>query len=437
MPADEPTEPAGVLRRPRADAEGPGPRPPAAPTGARVRQTHDAFFAETCRALGYDDTTHELLLLASREISAEVPLRRDDGSVAVFRAYRVQHHNARGPYKGGLRYHPDVDLDEVRGLACLMTLKTALVDIGFGGAKGGIDCDPTTLSRRELEALTRRFVQKLHRVLGPNLDIAAPDMGTDEQVMAWIHDEYAKIYGFAPAVVTGKPVPIGGSRGRVDATGLGLALVVEQVAADRGLPVTGATVAVQGFGNVGAHAALHLQRRGARVVAVSDREGGVIDTEGLDVEALVHRPGGLRGAAEPITNDELLALDVDWLVPAATGGVIDDENADAVRAGVVVEGANAPVTADADALLTARGVLVVPDILANAGGVIVSHAEWIQNLQQLRWSLDEVQDHLRSTLGTATEQVLARASAEGISWRSAAYRIATERVHEAFFLGGF
>lgn len=414
----------------------------AAPEVARsARSTHDAFFESACRSLGYDNATFELLLLAAREIRSELPLRRDDGSIEVFNAYRVQHHNARGPYKGGLRFHPDVDIDEVRGLACLMTLKTALVDIPFGGAKGGVDCDPARLSARELEQLTRKYTSKFHRLIGPNLDIAAPDIGTDARVMAWIQDEYSKIYGYDPGVVTGKPVLTGGSVGREEATGLGVSLVLDRLVTGRGESLAGRTAAIQGFGNVGCHAADFLDRLGMHIVAISDHTGGVVDPAGLPIDECIRRVrGGEHIAAlgaEPIANADLLELDVDVLIPAAISSVITASNAPAVRARLIVEAANSPVTAAADALLTARGVEIVPDILANAGGVIVSYYEWVQNLQQFYWSLDQVHERLAVRLDSTTDAVIDEADREQISLRSAAYRIATLRVKDAFFIAGF
>jgi glutamate dehydrogenase (NAD(P)+) len=408
---------------------------------ASARGTHDEFFEAACRSLDYPTSTIELLSLASREIRAEIPLVRDDGSLAVFNAYRVQHHNARGPYKGGLRYHPDVDLDEVRSLASLMTLKTALLDLPFGGAKGGIDCDPAALSERELEQITRKFVEKFHRLIGPNLDIPAPDMGTDAHVMAWIHDEYSKIYGYSPAAVTGKPVTIGGSVGREEATGLGVAEVLGAVAAHRGDDLSGRTVAIQGFGNVGTHAAAALVELGLTVVAIGDRDGAVHDPAGLPVAELLagtsrHQPLP-ADIGRPIGNDELLTLDVDVLVPAAVGGVVHRGNARDVRARWIVEAANGPVTSEADRVLEERGVLVVPDILANAGGVVVSYFEWVQNLQQLAWDLPEVHGRLRARLGSATRAVCDEAADEGCALRLAAYRLAAAKVKAAFFISGF
>ncbi len=409
--------------------------------GRSARTTHDEFFSAACRSLGYTDATYELLSLSSREIRAELPLVHDDGSLSVFNAYRVQHHNARGPYKGGLRFAAEVELDEMRGLASLMTLKTALVDLPFGGAKGGIDCDPSVLSARELEQLTRKFVGKLHRLIGPNLDVPAPDMGTDAQVMAWIHDEYAKIYGYSPAVVTGKPVSVGGSVGREEATGLGVAIVVAAIADREGRDLHGRTVAIQGFGNVGTHAAAALADLGMRIVAVSDRGGGVHRADGLPVDELMgvaaRREPVMAVTGEAITNDELLSLDVDLLVPAAVGGVIHSGNADGIRARMIVEAANGPVTAQADAVLVERGIPIVPDILANAGGVVVSYFEWVQNLQQVAWDLDAVHERLRHRLLTATGAVCDEAAQADVAWRLAAYRIATAKVKTAFFLSGY
>jgi glutamate dehydrogenase (NAD(P)+) len=411
------------------------------PTDEAVAEIPTVFLKRACVDLGYDDVTARLLQLADREIRLELPLWRADGSLAVFNAFRVQHDDARGPFKGGLRYHPSVDMDEVRGLATLMTLKTALVDVPFGGAKGGIDCDPSLLSRRELEELTRRFTERVHRDLGPNRDIPAPDLGTDAQVMAWITNEYAKIYGHTPAVVTGKPTALGGSLGREEATGRGLVTVLAGLGAARGTVLAGRTAALQGFGNVGAHAAVALVESGAAVVAVTDRAGGVQAPGGLDIHALLeHRDehgtvAGFRGGA-PITNADLLALDCDILVPAALGGCITAGNVDLVAAGTIVEGANSPVTPAAHDTLTDRGVDVIPDILANAGGVVVSYFEWVQNLQRVSWSLDDVRTRAAAKLESATADVVALARDHGDDLRRAAYLIAVERLRDAVFAAG-
>jgi glutamate dehydrogenase (NAD(P)+) len=406
-----------------------------------VETTYVAHLTHACDELGFDDVVRRVLLMSAREVRAELPLWRDDGSLAVFNAYRVQHDDARGPFKGGLRYHPAVDMDEVRGLAGLMTLKSALVGIPYGGAKGGIDCDPAQLSQRELERVTRRFTEAFHRDIGPNRDIPAPDLGTDGQTMAWISDEYAKIYGHTPAVVTGKPLELGGTLGRVSATGDGLATVTEAWCRKTGADPTGWTVAIQGFGNVGSHAALALASLGMTVVAVGDVQGGILDHDGLDLAAVVahrDREGTVTGCegTNPLTNDELLALDCDLLVPAALGGVIHAGNVDDVSARLVVEGANGPVDADAEERLNARDVVVIPDILANAGGVIVSYLEWVQNLQQVTWTEEDVRTRSAERLEMATHEVADSVSADGCTPRAAAYRTAVQRVHDAVFAAG-
>jgi glutamate dehydrogenase (NAD(P)+) len=383
-----------------------------------------------------------VLLIAAREIRIQLPLRKDDGSVVVYNGYRCQHHNARGPYKGGLRYHPDVNAEDVRGMACLMTLKTALVNIPLGGAKGGIDCDPQKLSCRELEMLTRKYVEKLHRNLGPNIDIPAPDIGTNAQVMAWIQDEYSKIYGYTSAVVTGKPIEIGGSQGREEATGRGVAMVLQEYARHVGESLQGKTVSIQGFGNVGSHAARILQEMGLKVVAVSDVRGGILNPRGLPIDkVLLHsaKTGsvvGLRGA-EAITNEELLASKCDYLIPAALGGAIHKGNARHVKAKVIAEAANGPVTDGANWILWERGVKILPSILTNAGGVTVSYFEWVQNLQQFSWSLDTVRQHLSEKMTTAAASVFRCADEQRCNYRQAAYRIATKRLKDAFFAAGF
>lgn len=402
----------------------------------------DAFLERACRQLGYDNSTFKVLLAARREIRVKLLLRKSDGSVVVFNGYRVQHSDTRGPCKGGLRYHPSVDMDEARALARLMSLKTSLVDIPLGGAKGGIDCDVSQLTEREIESLTRKFVQMMHRNIGPSIDVPAPDVGTNAQTMAWIQDEYSKIYGHSPAVVTGKPIVTGGSQGREEATGRGAVIVMDDYARHTGKSLDGATVAIQGFGNVAVHAARTLVDRGARIIAMSDSRGGVARTGGLDISKLEqHRKlaGTVCGFAgtEAIDNKQLLSMECDYLVPAALGGAIDEANASNVRAKVVVEAANQPVTHTADEILSERGIVILPDILANAGGVIVSYFEWVQNLQQMSWDLDTVRGRLERRLQTATEGVFARAGDEKCSLRDASYQIATERLKEAAFITGF
>ncbi len=393
------------------------------------------------RALGMPEHQQVGLKTPFREVMVELPLHRDDGTMRTYHGYRIQHDNSRGPMKGGLRFHPRVELDEVRALASLMTWKTAVVDVPFGGAKGGIDCDPAELTRKELEYLTRLFVGRIHMLIGENEDIPAPDVNTNPQVMAWIVDEYAKYRGFTPGIVTGKPLPLGGLVGRLSATGRGVAIVTERAAPDVGVTLRGARVAVQGFGNVGSWAAHSLAALGARVVAVSDVHGGVFHGDGLDVEALMaesRSTGSIIGfdGVERISNEELLALDVDILVPAALEEAIRADNAGDVRARMVVEGANAPVTPSADDMLMTRGITVVPDILANAGGVTGSYFEWVQNTQRFRWSAQRVEDELVRTLTTAYGDVRAAAREFDCSLRTGAFILAVRRVAEATELRG-
>ena len=407
-----------------------------------IKDTHDAFLLDACQRLGYDHSTYEVLLIAAREIRVQLPLRKDDGSVVVYNGYRCQHHNARGPYKGGLRYHPGVSSDDVRGMACLMTLKTALVDLPLGGAKGGIDCDPASLSTRELETLTRKYVQKMHRNIGPNLDIPAPDVGTNAQVMAWIQDEYSKIHGYTPAVVTGKPIETGGSLGREEATGRGVAIVLEEYARHTGASLAGKTVAIQGFGNVGSHAARILFEMGMKIVAVSDVKGGIYHPGGLPIDRVLehHRKAGsVTGfdGAEPLSNDALLTMKCDYLIPAAMAGVISESNARQVHAKVVAEAANAPVTEPGNRILREREVTILPSILVSAGGVTVSYFEWVQNLQQFSWDVDTVRARLREKLVTAASMVFGLADLRQCTYREAAYQIAAKRLKDALYAAGF
>lgn len=407
-----------------------------------IQETHDAFLLDACQRLGYDHSTYEVLLIAAREIRVQLPLRKDDGSVVVYNGYRCQHHNARGPYKGGLRYHPDVSIEDVRGMACLMTMKTSLVDLPLGGAKGGIDCDPAALSTRELETLTRKYVEKLHRNIGPNLDIPAPDVGTNAQVMAWIQDEYSKIYGYTSAVVTGKPVGNGGSQGREEATGRGVAIVLQEYAKHEREPLVGKTVAIQGFGNVGSHAARILFEMGMKVVAVSDVKGGISKKDGLPIDRVLdhcRKAGSVTGfpGAEAITNEALLALKCDYLIPAALGGVISTSNARQVHAKVVAEAANAPVTDPGNRILRERGVTILPSILVSSGGVTVSYFEWVQNLQQFSWDLETVRERLSEKMVAAASAVFQLADEQECTYREAAYQIAAKRLKDALYAAGF
>lgn len=401
-----------------------------------------AQLAFAVELLGYSSGLGQLLGSARRETRVSIPLRRDDGTMEVLTGYRVQHNFSRGPTKGGLRYSPDVSLDEVRALAMWMTWKCALLDVPYGGAKGGVTIDPRLYSKGELERVTRRYASELQPVLGPDKDIPAPDIGTDEQTMAWIMDTYSVNAGYTvPGVVTGKPVSIGGSLGRSTATSRGVAQVALAALQHVGVAPTSATAAVQGFGKVGASAAQFLADAGVRIVAISDQYGAVQASNGIDVERLsehVAVSGTVLGfaEAEPLDPESLLTLDVDLLVPAAVEGVINAANAAQVRATVVVEGANGPTTAEADQVLRANGVLVVPDILANAGGVIVSYFEWVQGNQAYWWSADEVEERLRQRMLAGWTAVVESSQRLGITLREAATVIAVQRVAEAHQIRG-
>src|SRR3990172_2926297 len=411
-------------------------------TGAGALAAALEQFDAAADHLALEPGLRAVLRVPKREWTVRFPVQLDDGSVRVFEGYRVQHNVARGPSKGGLRFHPNTDLDDVRALAMWMTWKCARVGVPFGGAKGGVTCDPSSMSLREQEALTRRFATELEGIIGPDRDIPAPDVGTTAQTMAWIVDTVSMHRGYSvPGVVTGKPIAIGGSVGRADATGQGALYTIQEVARRLGLDLRGARVAVQGFGNVGEASARLLADAGARVVAITDVYGGVSDREGLDVPYLrrhLGEHGTIAGApgTSPITNDDLFGLDVDVLVLAALEGQITAANAATVRAKILAEAANGPVTPDADHILRANGVYVIPDILCNAGGVIVSYFEWAQNRAAVAWPLDEINDRLRRQILAAADAVWARADSDGIEPRLAAHSIAVERVAEATRLRG-
>ena len=387
--------------------------------------------------LGYDEGVFAMLATARREVTVSVPLRRDDGSVELLVGHRVQHNFSRGPAKGGLRYSPDVTLDEVRALAMWMTWKCALLDVPYGGAKGGVTIDPRRYSTAELERVTRRYTSEITPLIGPERDIPAPDIGTDEQTMAWLMDTYSVGHGHTVlGVATGKPIALGGSLGRPTATSRGVVHVALAALRDRGIEPHGATAAVQGFGKVGRHAARFLAEAGLRVTAVSDQYGAVARAAGLDVVALeqhVDAHGSVVGFAEAdaVPHEAVLEADVDLLVPAAVEGVIHVGNAHRVRARVVVEGANGPTTPEADRVLQDAGTVVVPDILANAGGVIVSYFEWVQANQAYWWSSDEVEARLATRMREAWHRVSAHADSLGVPLRAAATALAVERVAQA------
>ncbi len=418
----------------------------AAPAPESAFATAQAQLRGVAAQLDLDEGLVEVLAHPKRELIVNFPVRMDDGSTRVFTGYRVQHNEARGPVKGGIRYSPLVTLDEVRALAMWMTWKCAVVNLPYGGAKGGVIVDPRQLSLGELERLTRRYAAEISIIIGPEMDIPAPDMGTDARIMAWIRDTYSRHHGHTtPGVVTGKPVGIGGSNGRVEATGRGILYITQEACRVQGMPLEGARVAVQGFGNVGSTAARLLHAAGAKVLALSDSRGAIYNETGLDVEAFFARraEGGFIGDHplhriddEPrhgldhadITNAELLELPVDILIPAALEGQITERNAGRVRARMIIEAANGPITPRADAILDGRGVTIVPDILANAGGVVVSYFEWVQDLQSFFWEESEVNQRLHRIMTRAFEEVSAVAEGRSIRLREAAYVVALRRV---------
>jgi len=400
------------------------------------------YFDEGAELARLDDEMYDVLKSSYREITVQVPVRLDNGALLVARGYRVQHNGARGPYKGGLRYHPTADLDEVRALASLMTWKTALLNLPFGGAKGGIEVDPTPMSEGELERMTRRFTLAISHVLGVYRDIPAPDVNTNPQTMAWMMDAYSSRAGYSPACVTGKPVELGGAPGREAATGRGVAYVLEAACRRWDIDLSGLTVAIQGFGNVGSWCAAELVRMGARIVAVSDVQGGIHRADGLDVATLMNltrasRPVRDAPGVEAISNEELLALDCDVLVPAALGKVIRGDNADMVNARIVVEAANYPVTPLGDKVLTDKGVRILPDIMTNGGGVTGSYFEWTMNIQQFTWREERFNDELRARLCEAFDAAAAFADDHRTSLRKASFAIAIERVARASRLRGY
>lgn len=377
-----------------------------------------------------------LLRTPYRELIVQIPVRMDDGHLELFHGYRVQHNAVRGPYKGGLRFHPEVDLNEVRSLAALMTWKTAIVDIPFGGAKGGVTCDPTHMSRKELQTLTRGLTQKIDMALGVYRDIVAPDVNTNAQVMAWVMDEYGKKHGYTPAIVTGKPVNLGGSLGREAATGRGTMIITREACKAGGIDLKKATIAIQGFGNVGSWTARLLHEQGATITAVSDVHGGIWHERGLDIPKVcehLKKTGTVQGfaGAKDISNDDLLTLKVDVLIPAALGGAIHRDNASEVKARLVIEAANSPLTPRADEVLRGRNIQIVPDILVNAGGVTVSYFEWVQNLQQVRWEEADVNAKLEQKMLAAWEAVHRISVEQRLPMRIAAYVVALDRVAEA------
>lgn len=411
--------------------------------GSQVERTAHHNFSLAAQRLGLSADQRVLLRTPFREVKVSVPVQMDDGSLRVFAGYRIQHSGARGPAKGGIRYHPAVEAGEMQALAEIMTWKTALVDVPFGGAKGGIACDPTKLSAGELERLTRRYVSRIHRFIGPFRDIPAPDVNTNAQVMAWILDEYSSRHGYSPACVTSKPIELGGIRGRAAATGTGVGVVLAEHMKARGRSLSGLRVAIQGFGNVGSNAAAFIEQHGGEIIAVADVNGGILSSGSrpLRVHDLIEHvrlTGSVVGfpGALAIDSEELIALPCDVLIPAALENALTEENAGDVRAAVIVEGANLPTTAAADRILRSRKIDVIPDLLANAGGVIASYFEWTQNLQQTQWPLDKVNRQLRSYLTRAYRSVRKVAEGRDMPLREAAWLIAIDRVARAESLRG-
>ena len=417
-------------------------------TAPEVAPIHDPWavaqrqFDIAADRLGLDPGLRAVLRETERELIVSVPVRMDDGSVSVFSGYRVQHNLGRGPSKGGLRYHQDVTLNEVRALAMWMTWKCAVVGIPYGGGKGGVAVDPKQLSQRELEGLTRRFATNISVMIGPEKDIPAPDVGTNPQTMAWIMDTYSMHVGYTvPGVVTGKPISLGGSEGRVEATGRGVVVTIAEAARHLDLDIIGARVAIQGFGNAGSTVAMLLHDMGSKVVAVSDTGGGIYRSEGLDVRvvrdwkaehgSVVDLPG-----SQPLTNAALLELEVDVLVPAALETQITEENAERVRPRILAEAANGPTTPEADIFLARNGVFLIPDILCNAGGVTVSYFEWVQDLNRDQWSEEIVNSKLTAIMVRSFSEVVRMAEREGVDMRLAAYLVAVDRVASATALRG-
>jgi glutamate dehydrogenase (NAD(P)+) len=394
------------------------------------------YFNKAADILELPAIIRKILLTPKRSVKVEIAIENENNELMYYTGYRVQHNNARGPMKGGLRFHPSMNEDHASALAGLMTWKTAVVDIPFGGAKGGIDCNPREMSAKDLDQVTRCFVAEMKDFIGPTTDIPAPDMNTNAKIMSWIMDEYSKFKGFSPAVVTGKPLELFGSEGREEATGRGVMISLREVLKDQKKKFSDITVAIQGYGNVGSNAARLIAEQGAKITAVADHTGGVSNVDGLDIPALtawVLEKGGVDGfpGGAAFDGDAIITWDADVLIPAALQDVISEDNAHDVKAGIVVEAANAPTTPAADAILLERGVIIIPDILANAGGVTVSYFEWTQNIQQFRWELNRIHDELNKIMVKAYRSVSDVAEEFRVDLRTAAFILAIRRVGKA------
>ncbi len=401
-----------------------------------------AQLKDAAKTLGYSDDVYEIISHPKQYLEVSIPVKMDNGKWKVFTGYRVHYNDARGPTKGGIRFHPDVDINEVKALAAWMTWKCSLVNIPYGGAKGGIVVDPKKLSKNELEKLSRGYIELMYNFIGPKTDIPAPDVYTNPQIMAWMMDEYSRIHGHTElGMITGKPVEIGGSLGRICATGCGLAYIIENVVKHWKVNPKKMTVAIQGYGNLGHVVAQRLDEMGMKVVAVSDSKGGIHNPKGLKhAKVMEHKEKtgsviNFKGA-NTISNDDLICMKVDFLVPAALENVITKENVDKVKAKFIVEGANGPITNDANKILEKKGVIVIPDILANAGGVIVSYFEWVQDIQSYFWDVEEVDKRMNIMLTRAFNHMVKTAKEYKVSMRNAAYLIAVKRVVDAMKLRG-
>ncbi|MCB9471336.1 MAG: Glu/Leu/Phe/Val dehydrogenase dimerization domain-containing protein [Cyanobacteriota/Melainabacteria group bacterium] len=404
-------------------------------------ETTKYYFQRASKELGIESQLEKVLITPRREVKVECIIELDSGEMATYTGFRVQHDSARGPMKGGLRYHPEVDPDEVNSLASLMTWKTAVVNIPYGGAKGGISCDPGQLSHQELQKITRAFVDEIHDVIGPQLDIPAPDMGSNAQTMAWIVDQFSKYHGWTPAVVTGKPLELGGSEGREAATGQGVFYAIEALMKDEGRALSDLRFAIQGFGNVGSYAAKFISQAGGKIVAISDAGGAIYSKDGIDIESLMlhtQSAGTICGyeGAEAMKRDQLLTVDCDVLIPAALGGVLTREVASEIKAKYIIEAANGPTTPEADEYFIKKGIILLPDIFVNAGGVVVSYFEWVQNIQQFRWNLKRVNEELKTIMLDAYSEIVQTAKTTNCDLRTAAFQLAISRVARATALRG-
>ncbi len=398
-----------------------------------------AAYDRAVKELGLKPNIARALEIPDRELTVEVPFRLDNGELESVIGFRVQHNNTRGPFKGGIRYHEHVDIEEVRSLATLMTWKTSLLDIPYGGGKGGIGVDPSKYSKTELERMSRRFFRAIDPIIGVNIDIPAPDVNTNAQVMSWFMDEYSQIHGYSPAIVTGKPLQLGGSKGREAATGKGTAVITRETADKWGVDLHGSKVVIQGFGNVGSYAAKFLHEYGCKIIAVSDISGGLFDPDGLDVPALFdynYKNRTIDGfdQGSKISNEDLLSVECDFLIPAALGSAINDSNVDSINCKVIIEAANGPVTGSAANSLWERKIAIIPDILTNAGGVTVSYFEWVQNLQQFKWSEEDVNEKLEYKMVQAFNEVYELKKKKNIPMRIASFMSAIERVASAYNL---